>query len=294
MRRIERNVIQNKYSLRKYRANRRRNKEIRYVLLLTTEKKNIPRNNIKESLTYNLENIKLTTRLVQNGKSLLQITELFRYDLIFFYSALKATINDSVTLGNQLASYVSDGGSLIICAVAALALDKGQEKNNKRNLIKSIRQKSNNQNVPDFTYKTTYLKGKIMEKGFLPAPKGVLLNGMHKNTKRAKINLKKCNLNHPIMKNIKQFDGGRLSFRVNSQTIPASSIDKSEKIQEIAQWNDGLPLISIRKKNPIYGDVCILNMCPVSGGKLGLPGSWMPSSDGKLLISNTIKFLIEN
>ncbi|KAJ3438253.1 btb/poz domain-containing [Anaeramoeba flamelloides] len=303
--RIGKSGIDHEFSRRGFRSKRRRSKETRYVLLLTTEKKNIPRNNIKASITFGLKNINLTTRLVQKGKKSLQIQELLRFDLIFFYSVTKSTINDSVNIGNQLASYVSDGGSLIICSVAALSTNKKQENQNRKRFAKKVaKMKKNNKknsstsinkdSAIDFTYKTTYLKGKIMENGFLPLSKGKIINGTHQNSKRAKINLKKSNLNHPILKNIKDFDGGRTSLRVKTQTLPVSETDRSETIKEIAQWDDGLPLISIKKKNPYYGSVCILNMCPVSGGELGYPDSWRPSSDGKLLISNTVKFLIEN
>ncbi|KAJ6226616.1 pep-cterm sorting domain-containing protein [Anaeramoeba flamelloides] len=249
--------------------------------------------------------------------------QLIQFDSIFLFSSIEP-FSDSVILGNLLAAYVEDGGGLVVCSYRALIENA-------------------------WKYKKAELKGRIIAGKFLPIAKGSLIKEQRGHLGSI------LNKTHELVKGVKQFNGGSLSYRIKTQledSIPIineqrwnlsisstemnkntnintnkstsihtnvntdTSIDTNMELNEknlknnqnsqqslykknmcicenIAVWNDGTPLISVKQIHPKYGKVVVLNMWPVSG-EIGTRKSryayWLPSTNGNLIIANSVEY----
>lgn len=83
---------------------------------------------------------------------------------------------------------------------------------------------------------------------------------------------------HPIMKDVSSLDGGEQSSRSNGPLHLEARL--------IAQWSDGLPLVSELRKSS--GVIIGLNLYPPS--TKSVPESWVATTDGDKLIYNAILY----
>ncbi|KAJ5072889.1 lute isoform d [Anaeramoeba ignava] len=123
------------------------------------------------------------------------------------------------------------------------------------------------------------LAGKLVTNDFLPIIKGNRIINKH------------CDLgeipdqNHPIVEGIKIFDGGDWSFHYDFK------LNQDSKV--IAYWTDGTPLIIEKRLQRDFGIVLVINFYPVSNKSLK-DSKWNHLSDGKLMISNSIEYVVNN
>ncbi|KAJ3432055.1 btb/poz domain-containing [Anaeramoeba flamelloides] len=226
------------------------------ILLMTTDDNKLHHVDIIKSIKFE-SNVEVSILNVSNDNP--SFLSLRQYDSIFLYCSIDV-FQDPVEIGNTLANYVEDGGGLVVCSYRSLILNSSK-------------------------YKKAELKGRIVDQNFLPITKGVL-------QKEVRGYLGKIfDHNHPLVLNVKDFNGGSLSYRINCQL---NSNGEASQLQEIAKWNDGNPLIAFKRLKPHYGTVVVLNIWPVSG-EVGQKNKaryafWLPSTDGNRIISNSIKF----
>ncbi|KAJ6236564.1 pep-cterm sorting domain-containing protein [Anaeramoeba flamelloides] len=177
--------------------------------------------------------------------------ELKKFDSLLVYSHKKKVRNPRL-LGSSLLSFVTDGGGLVLFTINFMNYQKDQK-----------------------------LYGKLMDpqNGWLPFyPNATVLQ---KPSKLGSVYHRK----HPILKNVKSFNGGNSSFRIH-----AKRVTKGSKI--IAKWEDNNILISEKcLRNNVYqnsGRIIVLNF--------GLPNSnfnknsWDANSSGDLIISNSLVY----
>ncbi|KAJ6247130.1 btb/poz domain-containing protein [Anaeramoeba flamelloides] len=227
------------------------------ILLMTTDSSLIYRSDVIQSLkTSGIKNLEILNVRRQNPK----LSLLRKYDAIFLFSSVEPFL-DSRGVGDTLSQYVEDGGGVIICSYRAL--------------IKNA-----------WKYKNAELKGKIVTNSFLPLTKGELIK-----KKRAKLGDIQ-NPSHPLVKNVRRYNGGSLSYRIKTKLNPTEgNVDTTCLC--VAEYDDGIPFIALKKKHELYGPVIVLNFWPVSGGigeKKSRYAYWLSVTDGRTIIGNAIKY----
>ncbi|KAJ3429326.1 btb/poz domain-containing [Anaeramoeba flamelloides] len=130
--------------------------------------------------------------------------ELLQYDSIFTFSY--NPYKEPVEIGDILADFVECGGGLVVCTCNAMVIGSSDE-----------------------------LKGRIIDDGFLPIKKGEYLE--NKRCRLGEILIK----NHPLMKNVKSFDGGEYSYHI--------STGLNENGVPVALYDDDTIFIAYKKKN---------------------------------------------
>ncbi|KAJ3430857.1 pep-cterm sorting domain-containing protein [Anaeramoeba flamelloides] len=192
------------------------------------------------------------------------LKEIKKYDSIFLFSGFDVGFEDNIEIGNILAGYVKDGGGIVLSSYRCLV-------------------------TPPQNAHYSEIKGKFAER-YLPLNKGP---SIIEHGSLGKV----LSPNHPIMKNVKSFDGGLYSHRIETQLAKPNKSKKSDKIQLIASWDDGIPLIASRRLKKSNGPVVVLNFWPISAN--GYPSScrgkyWNPDTNGNNLISNSLIFVARN
>ncbi|KAJ6232509.1 btb/poz domain-containing protein [Anaeramoeba flamelloides] len=142
---------------------------------------------------------------------------------IFLYTFDRKPKN-SKKLGNMLASYVEDGGGLVICAYKALSI------------------------LMYNSHKDANLGGRIVN-DFLPTTRGEIIHG--KRNSIGKVLLP----NHEIMKGVGIFDGGRYSCRMECQIIQTADNSKTlkfENSQNVSQVEKNSVTNNINKENLLF------------------------------------------
>ncbi|KAJ3443967.1 btb/poz domain-containing [Anaeramoeba flamelloides] len=237
------------------------------VLLMTTDSNTTHHKDVLNSISANMKNNNIKGN--NWNVSFLNVSDqsptfysLRRYDSIFLYSSIDP-FQSPTEIGNVLAEYVKDGGGLVVCSY--------------RSLIKNATK-----------YKKAELRGSIIDENFLPVHKGELRKEVRSFLGEILIR------DHPIIKDVKEFNGGSLSYRIECK------INKNGNpvlLQEVAKWDDNKPLILVKQLKPEFGKVAILNLWPVSG-QIGSNKSryafWLPSTDGNLIIANAINYVMLN
>jgi len=158
------------------------------------------------------------------------------YNSILFYSYHGY---DQVEMGNRLSQYVDDGGGVVVGCYSNCG--RGNR-----------------------------ILGRWNDQGYDPTREGFTLRS--KNLTLGKIN----EPTHPIMKDVKSFNGGEQSSHSNGSLHPDAC--------PIALWSDGLPLVVELRKTT--GVIIGLNMYPPS--TKSVPESWLASTDGDKLIYNAV------
>ncbi|KAJ6251807.1 btb/poz domain-containing protein [Anaeramoeba flamelloides] len=186
---------------------------------------------------------------------------IYQYDVIFLYSSIEP-FADSKKLGDRLAKFSDQGGGLVISSYRALV------SNSKK-------------------YKKSELLGKITTDGYLPVKKGLLLD------ERSYLD-EILDSEHPLISQVSKFDGGMLSYRIQTQLIkPSQKKVNSGICRKIAIWDDGNPLIVIRERTNNNGRVIVLNFWPVCGECYGYKGKynyWRSFSHGRRMIANSVRY----
>ncbi|KAJ3427469.1 btb/poz domain-containing [Anaeramoeba flamelloides] len=262
---IKQSLNQIKNRNQKKRDQRCKTKEDLKILFITNETKQARIENILESLRSS--GIK-SISVLHADKEIPFLKRLKKYDALFLFSAPRGNFKDPIWLGDEISKYVDDGGGIVICAYACLAERKIKSK---------------------FSYA---LDGGISDQAYLPMKKGPFFSGKNGKTR---CDLGKVFLpNHPTISQVKCFDGGIHSHRINTEFVPGGVDSKM-----IAQWSDGNPLICYKRKLEPNGIVLVLNFNPVSerkflGDKGGISGSWSILSNGNKILSNAIQFVAMN
>ncbi|KAJ5077219.1 btb/poz domain-containing [Anaeramoeba ignava] len=166
------------------------------------------------------------------------------YDCVFTFSY--NSYKNPQEIGNALAIYVESGGGLVLAARDTLNTDD-----------------------------TCRIEGRIVSDGFLPMKYGKPIDD--KPSFLGKI-LKN---DHPILKNVKSFDGGECSYRIEGNATNGSSA--------VAFWNDGSVLVAEKTKQSNFGTVIVLNILPYSDKVCS--NYWRSSSDGMTLIANSVVYV---
>ncbi|KAJ5068837.1 btb/poz domain-containing [Anaeramoeba ignava] len=212
------------------------------VLVLAADDRQSFRNDVFESV----KSQGITeAKLIDARTELPTLEEMMEYQVIFTYSRFSQYQNPEL-LGNLLSEYVEKGGNLVICC---------------RNSLRT-----------DDSY---YIKGKILTNDTLPLTTGT-------NITFSPGKLAQKNLDHPLLQNVKTFDGGSGSYRVKV------SVTQNSKC--VAFWNDNLPMIAYKRKFPHFGMIVALNLFPVSDA-IGTT-CWRRNTDGNIIISNAVYFAV--
>ncbi|KAJ3440324.1 btb/poz domain-containing protein [Anaeramoeba flamelloides] len=187
---------------------------------------------------------------------------LSRYDAVFLYSSIEP-FADSKLLGDRLAKYSDRGGGLVISSYRALVL------NSKK-------------------YKKSELFGKITSENYLPIKKGKLLD---ERSHLAEI----LDNGNPLTKGVSKFDGGMLSYRIQTQLTKPSSPTRSgsDLCRKMALWDDGNTLIALRERSNNQGRIIVLNFWPICGECYGYKGKynyWRSFSHGRRIIANSVRY----
>ncbi|KAJ3443421.1 ylp motif containing protein nuclear protein zap [Anaeramoeba flamelloides] len=208
------------------------------------------------------------------------ISFLKKFSVIFIYSLNK--FHNSSLLGDRLAKFVDSGGGIVIAAYPALLLENedgngnGNDNDDDDNDNVDRDGDGNVSNCNEMP-QSEILNGRITQKSFLPILQGSIL-------KKSMLKIgNRCFPKHPILKNVKGFNGGNSSLHCNLKVNPEGNS------QIIAEWEDSTPLIAIKKKNPKAGNVVVLNFCPLSSN-VGASNFWLNSTDGNKILSNALLF----
>ncbi|KAJ6247752.1 hypothetical protein M0813_18386 [Anaeramoeba flamelloides] len=219
-------------------------KEIK-LLLLTSPRKEASNNNVKKSLLSNgIQNIEIINVSETDQKKSLTYNDIKNFDVIFFYT--NSPMKDPEQIGDILAKFVEDGGGLVICSCGALADEFASQ-----------------------------LQGRIIDEPFLPIGKQTFLE---KNP------LKLGSItepNHPIMKKVSTFNGGKASYHIDAKIVKQDS-------KVIAFWSDNTILIAEKQRSSTFGKVIVLNIFPVSGKRK----FWNQKTNGDRLISNSVEYAV--
>ncbi|KAJ6236470.1 pep-cterm sorting domain-containing protein [Anaeramoeba flamelloides] len=215
------------------------------VLLMISVRSESPVKNILNSFKQNKNLDVKHVNISENSTSDVDFEMISKHDVIFFFS--NSTIKNNDKIGNMLAKFVENGGGLVVCSCAALTIDLNG-----------------------------HLTGRIIDEHFLPMSQGEFLE--NKRLKLGKVAMPE----HPIMENVKQFDGGNSSFHVSAKlnNLPNGST-------AIAFWEDGNVLISEQQKNPNFGKIVVLNIFPVSGKTK----FWNLKTDGATIMCNSVEYV---
>ncbi|KAJ6242655.1 btb/poz domain-containing [Anaeramoeba flamelloides] len=185
--------------------------------------------------------------LALGGKEKLTLENFQRYDSIFLTFG-DDYIPDRSSLGDLLADYVEDGGGLVICSIACCLPDEDLN-----------------------------LQGRIITDGFCPVNRGVAVEGVA--TTLGEVLLP----NHPIMKDVKSWDGGKYSWHIKTDQMKKDATP-------IAKLSDNTVFIATKKKSPSSGTVIFLNTIPISDGILGSGNMFLLASDGRTILANVAEF----
>ncbi|KAJ3447959.1 btb/poz domain-containing [Anaeramoeba flamelloides] len=219
-------------------------KEIK-LLLLASPIKEASNNNVKKSLLSNgIHNIETINVSETDQKKSLSYSDIKNFDAIFFYT--NSLMKEPENVGNLLARFVEDGGGLVVCSCGAMADEFAGQ-----------------------------LNGRIIDEPFLPVCKRQFLEKKH---------LKLGHItepNHPIMKSVSIFNGGRASYHIDARTVEHGS-------KVIAFWSDHTILIAEKQRSRTFGKVIVLNLFPVSGKSK----FWNQKTDGARLISNSVEYVV--
>ncbi|KAJ6238368.1 swi/snf-related matrix-associated actin-dependent regulator of chromatin subfamily e member 1 [Anaeramoeba flamelloides] len=224
--------------------NNKKNKSIS-VLLMISVRSESPKKNVLNSFKQNKKLNVSSINISENSQSDVDYEMLSKHDVIFFFS--NSTIKSCTKIGNMLAKFVENGGGVVVCSCAALAMDLNG-----------------------------HLTGRIVDEHFLPMFQGEFIE--NKRLKLGKVEIPE----HPIMDDVKHFDGGKSSFHIsaNPNNLPRNS-------KPIALWEDGNVLISEKQKHPDFGKIVVLNIFPISGKNK----FWNSKTDGAAIICNSIEYV---
>ncbi|KAJ6227417.1 btb/poz domain-containing [Anaeramoeba flamelloides] len=174
--------------------------------------------------------------------------DLKKYDaiLVFFTDY---HLPDTKAIGDLLAKYAKDGGGIVVGGFTALLNDQ------------------------DFC-----LKGKLIDENFVPMENNDEIIG-------TPVHLgEKCIERHPVLNNVKSYDGGNFSWHINVKEVTTGS-------QLIAKYDDDTIFVASKKKCPSYGTVVVLNMFPISDGITYSGNFFLTDFDGRTLIANALEFV---
>ncbi|KAJ6247234.1 btb/poz domain-containing [Anaeramoeba flamelloides] len=175
------------------------------------------------------------------------LEEIKNYDSIFVFSC--DPFKDPVEMGDLLADYVETNRGLVICSI--FALENGEFGRN--------------------------LKGRIVNDGFLPIMKGRVISHQESHIGEVEIS------EHPIMKEVTSFNGGKFSYRIDATNVQTGS-------SVIARYEDGNILIAENRKEDDFGAVVVLNLWPISDEISTNGNYWLTSTDGAMIIANTVQY----
>ncbi|KAJ3425777.1 lute isoform d [Anaeramoeba flamelloides] len=218
------------------------------ILFLFADQKLQNMERLLSAMKFQNDNISITPYPISEKTPTLNYMKKFDGIFIYSYDNLKMP----KIVGDRLAKFIQDGGSVVVCSCFLLVDD------------------------PEYIYEGL-LDGEIISGDFLPIKPGRRI--CHNRGFLGTV-LKK---NHPIMRNVKSFDGGKYSLR-----IEALEVSKGSEL--IAKWSDDNVLIAVKHPNPLYGKIVVLNFFPISDQDTK-DKYWLTSTDGHLLISNSIKFI---
>ncbi|KAJ3431730.1 btb (poz) domain-containing 2a-related [Anaeramoeba flamelloides] len=177
-------------------------------------------------------------------------SELRKYDALFVYSANSPFTNPK-ELGNNLNKYLNEGGGIVLCALNALELGGDNQ-----------------------------LGGQITVPTILPINKQRVVKPPSDRQSLGSI----WETAHPILKQVKSFDGGKNSLRID--------VKKSNKCGRIiALWTDKTILIVENNHSAIHRFV-ILNFFPASN-RINSE-CWDKNTDGDKIIANSIEYVARN
>ncbi|KAJ3431066.1 hypothetical protein M0812_02742 [Anaeramoeba flamelloides] len=215
------------------------------VLMLVAQTNESCRENVRKSLQSS--DLIEEIRIIKAHNRTPTYEEIRRYDCLFVYSFDK--FKDPARIGDLISMFVEAGGGVVISAIEALS--RGKEFD---------------------------LEGRIVTGGFLPIKKAK----WEYDTRRE---LEKFDKNHPILKDVKSFDGGNYSCH-----LKVKKIEKGANV--VAYWSDGTPLICEKRKKKKYGNVVILNFNPLSD-EITYNDSyfWVSSTDGAKIMANSIEYV---
>ncbi|KAJ3433489.1 btb/poz domain-containing [Anaeramoeba flamelloides] len=169
------------------------------------------------------------------------------YDVIVVYSWTKFGSRQKV--GDMLARFVEDGGGLVISTYYSLVED--------------------NQAVLD---------GRIVDEDFLPIKANPEIRNRRSELGQTVLP------NHPVMKGVKKFNGGKKSLRICSMTAEKNSLI-------ISKWSDGTILAAAKQRGNTSGRVVVLNFCFVSDNVYSDGDFWQTNTDGAKLIGNSVLYV---
>jgi len=173
------------------------------------------------------------------------LAELQQYDIVFTWN--NVDYKDPVAMGNVLADYTDWGGGVVVAMFASSGGGMGV--------------------LPP--------QGRWLTGGY------PLIDPLGGRISNSPATLGTVSYpNHPIMGLVNSFDGGLLSFRPASTTLPANAV-------KIAEWSDGKPLIvtSTTRHNR-----CDLGMYPPSS--FVVASFWQENTDGARIMANTLLYTV--
>ncbi|KAJ3442908.1 btb/poz domain-containing protein [Anaeramoeba flamelloides] len=226
------------------------------VLFITSENNKQRRRDICQSIKT------LGIRKVTTWKNTTPKYELFqKFDVVVVMIQSYSNFKNLELLSNMLGKYVEDGGGVVFSTF--------------KSIIKNSNQNSN-----------TFLFGKFATTYFPITPSKQLI--------KSPANLGMVLYpDHPIMQGVESFHGGDLATRVKTNLIKIEeNTDNPQILYTIANWDDGNPLISVRKVG-YYGRVVSLNFSLPSGYAYSKPTQrlyWDNATDGGKIIANSVRW----
>lgn len=119
-----------------------------------------------------------------------------------------------------------------------------------------------------------YLGGRWKKEHYSPLPAGPEHSGQKHKLGRLLVPE-----SHALLREVKSFDGGPSSIRVDCRPpVPDCEL--------IAEWDDGMPLVGTMKRGK--GRVTSVNMYPVSSDVAS--GFWLKDTDGFRLLANAVLY----
>lgn len=161
------------------------------------------------------------------------LADLLAYDSVHLWT--DCGVNDPEGLGDVLADYVDAGGRLVVSVFAT--------------------------GVQGLTP-----EGRLRSGGYLPVASGSYTSGPRES-------LVADLPDHPLLQDVRNFDGGDASYR-------GTGLDVTEGSTLVAHWSSGEPLVAVR------GNVVFLNFFPPSSD-VGW-GFWDAATDGAQLMVNAL------
>eukprot|EP01156_Anaeramoeba_ignava_P010660 Anaeramoba_ignava/a480388_13.p1 GENE.a480388_13~~a480388_13.p1 ORF type:complete len:356 (+),score=122.13 a480388_13:432-1499(+) len=184
-----------------------------------------------------------------------KLEEMLEYDGIFILTVNSAL--DKELLGNLLAEYIEpsnknnfQGRGIVVASIYILDKDN-----------------------------YACLEGRIIKEKFLP-----LETGKDNWDKGYLLDTNFDIPDHPILENVKSFDGGKYSEHIKHDLITPNS-------KVIARWTDRTPFILEKKLDDSFGMAVVLNLFPVSDNAYS--DGWLSSTDGAKIIANSVRYVLE-